>query len=101
MAAGTSTGPTVGSQSVGSMATTPKKQGPRFHGALVGLRLRGTGLVLGEHLAGLGANLRRDHPGRVLGLSRAGVLLAEPVAKDLRVDAQLSGQLLRSHGLGR
>ena len=102
MAAGTSTGPTVGSQSVGSMATTPTKmRGPAAAGPLIWLRLRGTGLVLGEHLAGLGANLRRDHPGRVLGLSRAGVLLAEPVAKDLRVDAQLSGQLLRSHGLGR
>src|SRR5215472_7337777 len=73
---------------------TPFSRGPRLV-----LRLRAVGAVLGEHLASLSRDLRGDNPRRVLGLSDAGVLLAEPIAQHLRVDAELGSELLRGVGL--
>lgn len=76
-------------------------KGPRARGPFIRhvLGLRRSSLVLGECLAGLGSNLRGNDPRRVLGLSLAGVLLAEPSAQHLRVDAEFGSELLGGIGL--
>lgn len=94
------------SEPVGSgyMAAYEPAEKPGFPGLRQGaLRLGGRfdllgrgRLLLREVLAGGVGGLGRDDPGRVLGLGRAGVLLAEESAEGLRVDADLLGE-----GLGR
>jgi len=63
------------------------------------LRLRRTGAVLGERLASLSRNLRGNNPRGILGRCLAGVLLAEPSAQHLRVDAEFGSELLGGVGL--
>ena len=93
----------VGAQLVGRTAPKsykaahqPKRKGALRRPLVEGLRLLGACLVLGELLPRCGRDLRRNDPRRVLGLRRAGVLLAKPCPKDLGADAQL----LRQFGRG-
>ena len=79
--------------------TCPNERPPR-KGALRRRYLRGGvgGNVLGERLAGLIRDGRRNDPRGVLGIGRARVLLAQVCAENLRGDAQFGCEFLRGVG---
>ena len=83
-------------------APTKKSEAP-FGAPLrrLGLVLRGPSLVLGECLAAFSRHGRLDDPRRVLGLGVPRVDLAQMIAQDLGVDANLRRKLLGRIGLFR